>query len=297
MESPQDSKKGNVQLNDGLNLTPKYVSLFKTEMCRYFARDGVCKFGDKCHFAHGLEELRPVKRHTKYKTERCRLFHERGVCPFGPRCWFIHDEDPMGNVPLESLDTEEQDENLQNEDLSNEEARTSYASSKGLRETNSAPNSRPIRQAHSDPLHATVQHMDDDERDFSMLRIPSPASHGLWSSHSDNFDLMVAWEDRVNVQEQQQEGQEGFESKSDVSFHPLQSPLATLSWDPKSTIWGTNVGEQEKLNSKDKRGSEVVIGPATASLFPPESKSRQSLFDNAKFRNYAPSSSLFQVKP
>lgn len=66
-------------------------SLFKTELCRYYERDGVCKFSDGCHFAHGRDELRTVKRHTKYKTEQCRLFHQEGVCPFGARCWFIHD--------------------------------------------------------------------------------------------------------------------------------------------------------------------------------------------------------------
>jgi len=50
----------------------------------------MCKYGDKCQFAHGQEELRPLPRHPKYKTEPCRSFHSTGVCPYGPRCHFIH---------------------------------------------------------------------------------------------------------------------------------------------------------------------------------------------------------------
>ncbi|GFH05584.1 uncharacterized protein HaLaN_00070, partial [Haematococcus lacustris] len=30
---------------------------------------GTCRYGHKCQFAHGAEELRPVPRHPKYKTE------------------------------------------------------------------------------------------------------------------------------------------------------------------------------------------------------------------------------------
>eukprot|EP00475_Leptophrys_vorax_P011258 TRINITY_DN1777_c0_g1_i1.p1 TRINITY_DN1777_c0_g1~~TRINITY_DN1777_c0_g1_i1.p1 ORF type:complete len:582 (-),score=144.25 TRINITY_DN1777_c0_g1_i1:73-1818(-) len=33
--------------------------LYKTELCRSFSKDGVCRYGNKCQFAHGIEELRP----------------------------------------------------------------------------------------------------------------------------------------------------------------------------------------------------------------------------------------------
>jgi len=52
---------------------------------------GACPYGTKCQFAHGRDELRPVKRHPKYKTENCRTFHTTGTCPYGKRCRFIHD--------------------------------------------------------------------------------------------------------------------------------------------------------------------------------------------------------------
>jgi len=50
----------------------------------------MCKYGNKCQFAHGRHELRPVIRHPKYKTEICKTFHTNGTCPYGKRCRFVH---------------------------------------------------------------------------------------------------------------------------------------------------------------------------------------------------------------
>ena len=36
---------------------PVSTSYFKTKLCEKFSK-GSCPFGDKCHFAHGEEELR-----------------------------------------------------------------------------------------------------------------------------------------------------------------------------------------------------------------------------------------------
>ncbi|XP_003740417.1 mRNA decay activator protein ZFP36L2-like [Galendromus occidentalis] len=68
-------------------------SRYKTELCRPFEENGICKYGDKCQFAHGIEELRSLARHPKYKTELCRTFHTTGLCPYGPRCHFIHNSE------------------------------------------------------------------------------------------------------------------------------------------------------------------------------------------------------------
>ncbi|EFA80829.1 hypothetical protein PPL_06417 [Heterostelium album PN500] len=65
-------------------------SRYKTELCRSFAETGICRYGFKCQFAHGRDELRPVMRHPKYKTETCKTFHTVGSCPYGSRCRFIH---------------------------------------------------------------------------------------------------------------------------------------------------------------------------------------------------------------
>jgi len=68
-------------------------NLYKTELCRSFVETGVCRYGQKCQFAHGRSELRPVHRHPKYKTEICKTFHTLGTCPYGSRCRFIHTRD------------------------------------------------------------------------------------------------------------------------------------------------------------------------------------------------------------
>lgn len=66
------------------------ASRYKTELCRPFEESGVCKYADKCQFAHGYAELRNLQRHPKYKTSACRTYHSIGFCPYGPRCHFVH---------------------------------------------------------------------------------------------------------------------------------------------------------------------------------------------------------------
>lgn len=85
-------------LNSGLSSSTSSVSSsssssssrYKTELCRSFTENGLCKYGGKCQFAHGQEELRDLNRHPKYKTEPCRTFHTIGFCPYGIRCHFVH---------------------------------------------------------------------------------------------------------------------------------------------------------------------------------------------------------------
>ena len=57
--------------------------LYKTELCRSFVETGSCRYGKKCRFAHGIDELRPVLRHPKYKTQICACFYNTGFCPYG----------------------------------------------------------------------------------------------------------------------------------------------------------------------------------------------------------------------
>lgn len=66
--------------------------LLKTEICKVHARTGSCMYGENCRFAHGLLELRFVKRHPRYKTRKCVNFWNRNYCAYGDRCCFIHDE-------------------------------------------------------------------------------------------------------------------------------------------------------------------------------------------------------------
>ena len=65
-------------------------NLYKTELCKSFVETGACRYGNKCQFAHGVEELRGVCRGPKYKTKICKKFHTHGYCNYGTRCTYIH---------------------------------------------------------------------------------------------------------------------------------------------------------------------------------------------------------------
>ncbi|CAF1329876.1 unnamed protein product [Rotaria sordida] len=90
---------------DNNNNNSKTISQrYKTELCRSYHETGLCKYGEKCQFAHGYNEIRSLNRHPKYKTILCRTYHCTGYCPYGPRCHFLHDEYP-DNIPCNSIST------------------------------------------------------------------------------------------------------------------------------------------------------------------------------------------------
>ncbi|ETV92851.1 hypothetical protein H310_13042 [Aphanomyces invadans] len=88
-------------------------TLYKTELCKHFVETGTCRYGTKCQFAHGEDELRGVLRHPKYKTTKCKAFLSTGKCTYGTRCRFIHDRYPSpeeeGSDDEDSMTRAEQD--------------------------------------------------------------------------------------------------------------------------------------------------------------------------------------------
>lgn len=75
------------------------MSRFKTELCNNLIELGECKYGDRCHYAHGAHELRQVsRRHPKYRTEKCKNFELTGKCPFGPRCSYVHQKPDLDSM-------------------------------------------------------------------------------------------------------------------------------------------------------------------------------------------------------
>jgi hypothetical protein len=77
----------------------EYRRKYKTEMCKNWELRGRCKFGDKCCFAHGRDELKAkVLTHVKYKTKPCKQYHQTGYCPYGQRCQYLHKEAIQPNV-------------------------------------------------------------------------------------------------------------------------------------------------------------------------------------------------------
>uniref|UniRef100_A0A1I7XYP7 C3H1-type domain-containing protein n=1 Tax=Steinernema glaseri TaxID=37863 RepID=A0A1I7XYP7_9BILA len=67
---------------------------YKTVMCQAWLESTACPFAENCRFAHGEEELRPIKiaprQNSKYKTKLCDKYTTIGICPYGSRCLFIH---------------------------------------------------------------------------------------------------------------------------------------------------------------------------------------------------------------
>ncbi|CAG9762404.1 unnamed protein product [Ceutorhynchus assimilis] len=93
LERTQSAPAPGIAPQAAITATTVNTSRYKTELCRPFEEFGVCKYGDKCQFAHGIAELRNLARHPKYKTELCRTYHTVGFCPYGPRCHFVHNQE------------------------------------------------------------------------------------------------------------------------------------------------------------------------------------------------------------
>ena len=63
-------------------------------MCKNWCENNSCRYGDKCRFAHGQDELTEPARRIfveKYKKKNCRLFHLTKTCMYGPRCIYNHE--------------------------------------------------------------------------------------------------------------------------------------------------------------------------------------------------------------
>jgi len=74
-------------------------SRYKTELCRAYDEIGTCEYGDRCLYAHGLDELKHLpNRHPKFKTERCSAFNDLGYCVFGQRCAFVHEHESAEQI-------------------------------------------------------------------------------------------------------------------------------------------------------------------------------------------------------
>ena len=54
--------------SQGPNANNRKLGLYKTELCRSWEEKGTCRYGAKCQFAHGEEELRQVQRHPKVSS-------------------------------------------------------------------------------------------------------------------------------------------------------------------------------------------------------------------------------------
>ena len=75
--------------------------MYKRELCKNWAETNFCRFGDKCQYAHGPEELsedhhlylqeQAKQPNDKYKSQNCRAFYREKLCMYGKRCHFRHE--------------------------------------------------------------------------------------------------------------------------------------------------------------------------------------------------------------
>ena len=72
----------------------------KKQLCKnWLETPGYCRFGTRCLYAHGREELQiedkltqaPSRTNDRYKSQNCSLFYRERVCLFGKRCNFRHE--------------------------------------------------------------------------------------------------------------------------------------------------------------------------------------------------------------
>ncbi|KAJ2617706.1 hypothetical protein H4S08_000214 [Coemansia sp. RSA 1365] len=88
------------------------MQLYKTEPCQNWAMYGVCRYGNLCKFAHGLNEQRSRLRHPKYKTSLCKDF-PLGKCTFGNRCNFAHSlEELRSPLPTGAITPQQQSQQI-----------------------------------------------------------------------------------------------------------------------------------------------------------------------------------------
>lgn len=59
---------------NGPSANNRKLGLYKTELCRSWEEKGSCRYGAKCQFAHGEDELRKVQRHPKVRPKGYKLF-------------------------------------------------------------------------------------------------------------------------------------------------------------------------------------------------------------------------------
>ena len=77
--------------DDRVKFIDDYRKKYKTEMCKNWELKGRCKFGSKCCFAHGRDELQEKRHlHQRFKTKPCKQYFREGYCAYGLRCQYIH---------------------------------------------------------------------------------------------------------------------------------------------------------------------------------------------------------------
>lgn len=74
---------------------------YKTELCKNWVETTMCRYEDKCRFAHGQEELTLAAKHAfndKFKSKNCRSFYHAKQCMYGAKCLFRHEHRSLSQL-------------------------------------------------------------------------------------------------------------------------------------------------------------------------------------------------------
>ena len=85
----------NTSLNDSQCESKTTVQKYKTELCKNWIENNSCRYGKKCQFAHGEQELAAFKAASnaeeRQRTKNCKTFYKEKQCNYGSRCMFRHE--------------------------------------------------------------------------------------------------------------------------------------------------------------------------------------------------------------
>ncbi|KIJ68674.1 hypothetical protein HYDPIDRAFT_24928 [Hydnomerulius pinastri MD-312] len=191
------SSNAGSQNGTGPSANNRKLGLYKTELCRSWEEKGSCRYGTKCQFAHGEEELRTVSRHPKYKTEICRTFWVSGACPYGKRCCFIHTELPVSGLA---------------------------PGAEGAPPPSAAPGGR--ERSNSDPNEASISLLQRIQRKNDATPVDiSPPSGGFFNSRPPTGSLRVDTSALNNVAKQNKSAYPTFASNALMLSNPEQSSM------------------------------------------------------------------------
>jgi len=94
---PKKKKKKNGNKSPFKGEAKDFKIKYKTELCKYYECDGYCKYGDKCAYAHGKENLRskvtnttayPFHGHKHIYPHICNIHHIHNIYIVQFCIWF-----------------------------------------------------------------------------------------------------------------------------------------------------------------------------------------------------------------
>eukprot|EP00462_Mataza_sp_D1_P019378 CAMPEP_0175127500 /NCGR_PEP_ID=MMETSP0087-20121206/4418_1 /TAXON_ID=136419 /ORGANISM="Unknown Unknown, Strain D1" /LENGTH=774 /DNA_ID=CAMNT_0016409479 /DNA_START=66 /DNA_END=2390 /DNA_ORIENTATION=+ len=251
------------------------AALYKTELCKSYQDSGYCRYGLKCRFAHGHNDLRPVTRHKKYKTEHCNNFAQKGFCPYGSRCRFLHvkpdgkevDVEGTFNGSVGGTDAESEDsENINTAARGTPISRSRHNRSQQGNSNSSSGVSSPYLEPFS-PCHLPF---DDGKPDVIAAKTGSVSSSKSNSPHK-NPDLVQPeypphlnglpasqWEESQPLQQpakqRQQQHQEPGQSSQQQSPWHANTSMQQSGWSSSNRSIGSETPPISPLRNKKRGG-------------------------------------------